>query len=183
MTKLEKQSATSINIHKDVRGAHSKFFMTADDRPTADTYPIREIFMTTNHKHVMRGMHFQLVKPQAKILTCITGSARVCVISLNKNDELYLKPQMYNLNAEDKENAQVNVPGDHALGYLILEDNTRMMYFADEDFYPGGDGGFSPLSANIPWIENGDDLPEDLILSDKDKDLPTLKEYLEGAQS
>ena len=58
-------------------------------------------------------------------------------------------------------------------GFVALEDDTAIAYICSEGYNPGAERGISPVdpALGLPW-------PSDIepILSDKDRDAPTLAE-------
>lgn len=164
-----------INHRQDLRGVHSKFFMTEEDRPTADDFQIRETFMTTNNKNVMRGMHFQVKTPQTKILTCVSGSAQVKTIALDSLNSSEPEIHTFFMTGYVEDLSQLYVPGDYALGYFVYDDLTRMLYMTDGDFDPENDSGVHPFSHQIDWPVN----ESEVILSNRDRSLPTIDEFVD----
>lgn len=167
----------SYSTHDDHRGQHSKFFMESRDGEGLFTYPAREVFMTTNRKNTIRGMHFQRYHAGAKIVSCITGSAYVQVVSLDPND-----PNYGEIVVKQKVNPgeQIFVPTAHALGYRSLEDNTRMLYITDQEHKSNLDIGFNPFS--LEWNLSPLDLFEPLV-SPRDAQLPSLSSIREEIES
>lgn len=167
-----------IKFFEDARGYHSKFFWSDSSRiNTADNFKIKEVFMTTNHKDTIRGMHFQESPVrQEKVLTCVQGSAKVVLLCADKENKDYGKIESMILSFPDSK-TQVFAPAGYALGYRILEDNTKMLYLANGDFSPESDSGFSPLTEDIfrEFLVEGEsinELKKKMILSEKDFNLP-----------
>lgn len=169
-----KAKLLKINNHPDIRGTHKKIFGNVPENLNVNNFSISEIFMTENNKNVIRGMHFQKDLPQPKIITVITGKALVKVLNCNMLDvKNYGKSYTFKLNPED--NVRLYVPGDWALGYRIIEDKTRVLYLASEDFNPDGDNGIDPFDKklDLKWGITKDKA----ILSERDKTLQTFKNF------
>jgi dTDP-4-dehydrorhamnose 3,5-epimerase len=72
---------------------------------------------------------------------------------------------------------QLFIPRGFAHGYVALEDDTVFQYKCDEFYHPASEGG---IAWNDPEIGIEWPLAErELILSDKDRKHPTLKELCE----
>lgn len=158
--------------HTDDRGKHTKFFV-ANDVKDLGFKSVKEIFMTTNNKGTLRGLHRQFGKDvtQQKIIKAISGSFNVRVVfptnevdfsqfqeSLEeKATEIYLYDNCVvayydNMNFESD---PILVPAGAYLGYLSLEENSQMLYIGDNDFNGEADDGRYPLSEtlDIDWGE------------------------------
>ena len=165
------------NVHEDTRGQHSKFFMESRDGAGLFTFPAREVFMTTNHKNTIRGMHFQRYHAGAKIISCITGHAYVQIVNLVPDTPGYREVVLQHSLLPGQ---QITVPTGHALGYRALEDDTRILYITDQEHKGNLDVGFNPFSLN--WSLHQGDLFEPRV-SDRDVQLPSLKELCEEIET
>lgn len=170
-------------VFQDLRGNHIKYFGKTPEKVNIEGFNIKEVYMTVNKKNVIRGLHFQVNPPQPKILTCVSGSAIVNVVCLDKESKKFnnVKRYIFTSKRHDLGTMMIHVPANHALGYRILEDDTKMLYIAGEDFNPEGDVGIDPLDSSLnldwgPFMNN-----EEAILSDRDKSLPSFQEYLAGS--
>lgn len=98
-----------------------------------------------------------------------------------KNHELYLSDSTtvitkdeYTIVHFDNVNFESNpimVPAGALLGYVSLEDDSKMLYMADNDFKADEDDGFSPYSFDIDWGYPIDDV----TMSLRDKESPEIK--------
>lgn len=163
----------------DLRGTHSKFFGKGPAKIVINApYEISEVFVTTNNKDVVRGMHFQ-TPGQPKLIQVITGALQGNLVCCNPALPEFGQGFGYALEAGE---GRILVPGDWALGYRALVNDTRVLYLAGADFVAGGDTGIDPFDAtlNLHWGYTDDDElfeKKDAILSEKDLSLPTFSEY------
>lgn len=174
---------TEKAIFNDERGSHVKFFGKTPEKLLLEDVALKEVFMTVNHKGTLRGLHFQVNPPQPKLLTCVTGSAQVVTVCLDPESDDFGKWNARLLSGDlttDAGAAMVFVPPLHALGYLILEEGTRMLYMAGEDFSASGDVGIDPFDEDlaIDWAAGA--TKDNVILSARDKALPSFSDYQEG---
>jgi dTDP-4-dehydrorhamnose 3,5-epimerase len=124
-------------------------------------------------KNVLRGLHFQLRHPQAKLVRVTQGTVFDVAIDIRKHSPTFGKWHGEILSAENKR--QMYVPENFAHGFCVLSDNAEFVYKCT-DFYVLGDE--SGLIWNDPQL--GIDWPIDQpILSDKDAVLPKLADILE----
>lgn len=146
----------------------------------AINFGIEEIFYTSSKKGVIRAIHFQRSKPQSKLIRCISGAIFDVVVDLRKNSETFGQWEGFYLSADNNE--QLLIPAGFGHGYLVLEDSI-VSYKCDEVFYDEFDDGiiWNDQSLNIKWplIE----VKNELILSEKDKNLQTFEEFKRNYQT
>lgn len=123
-------------------------------------------------KNTLRGMHFQVGKPQAKLVSVIFGEVFDVVVDIRKNSPTFGKWFGQILN--DQNHYQLYIPEGFAHGFCVLSDTADFMYKCTDYYYPQGDRGirFDDPEVNIKW-------PIELskaIMSDKDKIHPLLKQ-------
>jgi dTDP-4-dehydrorhamnose 3,5-epimerase len=121
-------------------------------------------------KGVLRGLHFQKIAPQAKLVRCIVGEVYDVVVDLRKSSETYKK--WFGVKLSEDNMKMMFVPKGFAHGFVTLSDVAVFHYKCDELYMPSSDGGiiYNDPELNIDW---GVDVNE-LILSDKDRVLPKL---------
>lgn len=136
---------------------------------------IDNIFVQDNQskstKGVIRGLHYQINHPQAKLVRVLQGEVYDVAVDLRPGSKTYGKYHGVRLSATNKK--QFFIPRGFAHGFLVLSDEAEFTYKCD-DFYHGDDEG--GIIWNDPEI--GIDWPhvENLIQSDKDQHWPTLAE-------
>jgi dTDP-4-dehydrorhamnose 3,5-epimerase-like enzyme len=59
VTDLLRPALVSNANHPDLRGSHRKLFGSVPEALLIPDFEVREVFMTTSHKDVLRGLHFQ----------------------------------------------------------------------------------------------------------------------------
>lgn len=139
-------------------------------------YNLKETFYTISKKGVIRSTHFQLIKPQPKLMRCITGKVFYVIVDLRPESETYGKYCSMILSGDDV--TSVLCPAGFGQGYLVIEDSI-MSYKASEVFYSEGDSGviYNDQDIGIEWPFELIGGEENLIISDKDLNLMSFKEY------
>jgi dTDP-4-dehydrorhamnose 3,5-epimerase len=134
---------------------------------------MKEVFYTYSKKGVIRGLHFQRVVEQPKLVRCIKGKIFDVVIDIRKTSKNFGK--IYTTILDDKNNLSLLIPKGFAHGYLVLEDSI-VSYKCSEKFIGEYDDGivWNDLTLNIPWPI---DLVQDIILSEKNKKLQTFEKF------
>lgn len=124
-------------------------------------------------KGVLRGLHFQ--RPpfdQAKLVRCIKGEVMDVAVDLRKGSPTYGKYSAINLSEENKK--QLFVPRGFAHGFKVISEEAIFAYKVDNWYSAEHDSG---IAWNDPDVAVDWDISEDtVLLSEKDKQLKTLKE-------
>ena len=158
------------SVYNDERGY---FYETYNQRFLRDK-GIYTNFVQDNQsystKNVLRGLHFQTIAPQAKLVRCVVGEVYDVVVDLRKSSETY--KQWYGIKLSDENKKMMFVPKGFAHGFLTLSDYAIFQYKCDELYMPTADAGvnFKDEELNIDWLV---DINE-LIISEKDRVLPRL---------
>ena len=160
----------------DERGGIIKDYNIDTFKEAGINYELKETFYSINKKGVIRAIHFQLDKPQPKLMRCISGHVFHVIVDLRKESETFGQWRSFDLQGDNP--TCILVPAGFGQGYLVLEDSI-MSYKAAEVFYGPGDAG---IMYNDPVI--GIDWPfkliggeENMIISEKDRKLITFEEY------
>ena len=163
----------SPKIFEDSRGY---FFESYNENKFQEATNLKIKFVQENqsksNKGVLRGLHFQSGDhSQAKLIKVVKGSVLDVIVDLRQKSETFGKH--YSIILDDKKKQQLFIPKGFAHGFLVLEDNTIFSYLCDNFYNSASEQGiiYNDSSLNIQW-----NFPEDqLILSEKDKQLPTFE--------
>lgn len=124
-------------------------------------------------KGVLRGMHYQLGEyAQAKLVRVLEGSVLDVVVDLRKESATFGQSFSVELTAENHK--QFFVPRGFAHGFVVTSETAVFFYKCDSFYNKESEGGFiyNDETINIDWQISSDNL----ILSDKDKVLPSFEE-------
>ena len=162
----------------DVRGCFTKDYSKEVFEANGIKHDLQEVFYTTSHKGVIRALHFQREKQQPKLVRCISGHVYDVVVDMRKKSSTFKQWLGFDLIGE-KHN-EILVPAGCAHGYLVLEPSI-VSYKCSEKFYGEFDGGikWDDPDINVEWPLDKIGGRENMILADKDKGLPTFKEFVE----
>lgn len=112
-------------------------------------------FVQDNHSRssrgVLRGLHYQLVKPQAKLVRCVVGEIFDVAVDIRKGSPHFGKWTGAVLSAENKH--QFWVPEGFAHGFLVLSEVAEVLYKTTEYWYPEHDRAirFDDPDIGIAW--------------------------------
>lgn len=168
-------------IYSDERGFFYEFF----NCKTLEEYNIDINFVQGNHSKsgfgVLRGLHFQKIQPQAKLIRVLKGEILDVVVDLRDDSETF--GEIYKVILSEENRKQLYIPEGFAHGFLSLKENTEIEYLCSDYYAPQHESGIFPFDSdlNIDWeLERYGLFHEKLIISDKDKELPSFKEFCEG---
>ncbi len=128
---------------------------------------------SSSKKGVLRGLHFQKMHPQAKLVRVLKGEVFDVAVDLRKNSATYGKWVGVLLSEENKK--QFLIPRGFAHGFLVVSEYAEFAYKCDELYHPEDEGGlmWNDSTINVEWPEVGE-----IILSEKDKKHPSLKDSI-----
>lgn len=162
----------------DLRGGFIKDYNVDTFKAQGIDHELKEIFYTVSMRGVIRAIHFQLVKEQAKLVRCISGHVYDVIVDLRPDSETYGQWRGFHLTGENTNS--LLVPCGFGHGYLVIEDSV-VSYKCAEVFYGEGDSGimYNDADIAIDWPYELIGGEENLIISDKDLNLMSFKEYTE----
>ena len=159
------------SVIKDHRG----FFMESYHIEKFSMGGIDCTFVQDNHaksiQNTLRGLHFQVNFPQAKLLRCLKGKVFDVAVDIRKNSPSYGKWVGEELSEENK--YQLFIPEGFAHGYYVLSETAEITYKCSKVYHPEDEQGFrwDDPEIGIEWPET------EPILSRKDQLLPFLKDF------
>lgn len=152
-TELDLNGAFLIDCFSvgDVRGGFSKTFEKDIYKSASIEFNLNETFMSVSSKNVIRGLHFQLHKPQAKLVSVPKGRVYDVIVDLRHSSPTFKQWRGYELSAEN--HRALYVPRGFAHGFASLEDGTIMMYQCDGAYDSKTDTGiiFNDLDIGVIW--------------------------------
>ena len=112
---------------------------------------------------VLRGLHYQLKNPQAKLVSVFEGCAFDVAVDLRRSSPHFGQWVAAELSAEN--GRQLYVPRGFAHGFLVLSETVKFFYKCDAFYTPGDEYAilWNDASLAIDW-------PQHIrpLLSDKD---------------
>jgi dTDP-4-dehydrorhamnose 3,5-epimerase len=157
-------------VFQDPRG----FFMETYHQARFKQLGIEDSFVQDNHSRsgrgTLRGLHYQLNRPQAKLCRVVEGEALDVAVDIRLGSPTFGKSTSVTLSA--KTHNLIYVPAGFAHGFLALTETVQFLYKCS-DFYDRDDEHgvlWSDPDLNISW---GIASP---IVSEKDLKFPKLRD-------
>ena len=128
---------------------------------------IKDVFVQDNRSHsskgVLRGLHFQLRRPQAKLVSCTLGAIWDVAVDIRRGSPTFGK--WHGVELSESNRRQFYIPGGFAHGFCVLSEQAEIMYKCSEFYDPKDDRGvlWSDPAFGIEWPV------AEPVLSDKDK--------------
>lgn len=137
-------------VLSDVRGEFVKTFHSVAFTELGIPFVPVEEFFSISHKHVLRGMHFQLPPhDHAKLIYCVVGRVLDVLLDLRKASPSYGCTASVELS--DANRHMLFIPSGLAHGFLALESNTVMVYQTSTVHAPAHDAGIHWDSFGFVW--------------------------------
>lgn len=159
------------NVFKDNRG----FFLESYHEKKYAEIGITEKFVQDNRsrsvRNVLRGLHFQITKPQGKLVTVTAGEVFDVALDLRPNSSTF--GRYYSVILSSDINNQLYIPPGFAHGFCVLSETADFQYKCTDFYDPKDEGGiiWNDDEINIAWpIENP-------IVSPKDEKLISFAEF------
>jgi dTDP-4-dehydrorhamnose 3,5-epimerase len=174
-TLLERVLLIEPQLFPDPRG----FFVESYNKRDFTAEGIPEEFVQDNHsksqRGALRGLHYQFPHPQGKLIRVLKGSIYDVVVDIRIGSVSFGKHLGVTLSEQSPQ--MLYVPTGFAHGFLVLADNTEVLYKVTDWYHPQGDAGilWNDPELNIPWPFREHDI-KDPILSEKDTKHPLLNE-------
>lgn len=174
---FEKQTIPEVILIKPkIFGDNRGFFMESYKKSDFVANGINVDFVQDNHskssKGVLRGLHYQ-AKPhaQAKLIKCVKGEIYDIAVDIRPNSPTFSKYIKVKLSEENKE--MLFIPEGFAHGFVVLTNEAELIYKTNAEYNAKNDRGilWNDKDININW-----EIDFEPILSEKDKNQPTLKE-------
>ncbi|WP_417612164.1 dTDP-4-dehydrorhamnose 3,5-epimerase [Parasphingorhabdus sp.] len=163
-------------LEPKVFGDDRGFFMESWNKAAFEDVSEDHQFVQDNHSKsqagVLRGLHYQIVQPQGKLVRVVSGSVYDVVVDIRASSPSFGKWVGVELSGSN--HRMLWVPPGFAHGFLCLENNTDFLYKCTDFYAPEHERSllWSDPAIGIEWpLEKITPL-----LSSKDKDAPLLAE-------
>ena len=121
--------------------------------------------LSVSHKNVVRGLHYQIIQPQSKLVRVVHGAVFDVAVDIRRASPTFGRHVAVELKAGDGK--AFLIPAGFAHGFVALEPETAFLYKVDNPYAPQGDRTilWNDPDLAIPWPLS----VEDAIISAKDQ--------------
>jgi len=156
------------NVFEDKRG----YFLEMHHQERFQSAGLDANFVQDNlsfsKKGTLRGLHFQINHPQAKLVQAVTGEIFDVAVDIRSESPTFGKWSSALLSEENKR--QLFIPEGFAHGFCVLSESAHVAYKCSDYYSHEDEGGilWSDPAIDIDWpVENP-------TLSEKDQQYPFL---------
>ena len=170
-TSIEGVVVIEPQVFGDNRGYFLETYKEPDFKAAGLDYTFVQDNQSKSRKGVLRGLHFQINHPQAKLVRVIKGEVFDVAVDLRPGSPTYGKWEGVLLSEENKK--MFMIPRGFAHGFLVVSDEAEFAYKCDDVYHPNDEGGimYNDPDIGIEWPK----VDCEILLSDKDKQHPPLK--------
>ncbi|MCL2208955.1 MAG: dTDP-4-dehydrorhamnose 3,5-epimerase [Treponema sp.] len=161
-------------IFEDNRGYFFESWSQRDYEAASIKSPFVQDNQSRSVKGVLRGLHFQKLFPQGKLVRTIEGEIFDVAVDLRPSSSTFSK--WYSVILSEKKQNQFYIPEGFAHGFLVLSETAVFSYKCTEFYHSEDESGiiWNDTDIGIKWP----DLGMEYVLSDKDKILPDLSDWI-----
>lgn len=172
-TRIPDVKIVEPRVFEDGRG----YFFEAFRESVFQESGIDEHFVQDNvsksYKNTVRGLHYQIENPQAKLVQCLKGTILDVAVDLRHDSRSF--GNFVAIKLSDVSKRMLYVPKGFAHGFSVLSDEAIVSYKCSDYYNQAGERG---VRWDDPQIRVNWDI-ERPILSDKDRKLPLLSSITE----
>ena len=156
-----------VILEPKVFGDERGFFLESYNEATFEALGLPTRFMQDNHsgsrKGVLRGLHYQLQRPQGKLVRVLRGQIFDVAVDLRRDSAQF--GQWFGLVLSAENRRSLWVPPGFAHGFLVLTDFAEVAYKATELYAPAFERSvlWNDPAIGIEWPLSGEPM-----LSEKD---------------
>ena len=171
-TAIDGVIVVDVRSYGDARGRFIETYKRSDFVAGGICCEFVQDNQSSSTKGVLRGLHFQVKHPQAKLVRVISGEVFDVCVDLREESPTYGKWEGVVLSAENCR--QLFIPRGFAHGFLVLSNTAEFCYKCDEVYHPADEGGLMwndpVIGIEWPALSGAEAFDErEIILSEKDK--------------
>lgn len=154
-TELSEVKLLEPRVFADSRG----FFLESYNQRTLAELGIQDTFVQDNHSRsergVLRGLHYQLVHPQGKLVRVVRGEIFDVAVDLRRRSESFGRWTGRILSEENKQ--MLWIPAGFGHAFLVLSPVAEVLYKATDFYAPQGERSilWSDARIGIRWPDVG----------------------------
>ncbi|MFW5857883.1 MAG: dTDP-4-dehydrorhamnose 3,5-epimerase, partial [Planctomycetota bacterium] len=145
MKRIETDLPGVVLVEPEVHGDRRGFFLEAYNARDFAAVGIDDVFVQDNHslsrRGVLRGLHYQLGQPQAKLVRVIRGEVYDVAVDVRRGSPHFGRWTAVTLSAENK--LQLYVPKGFAHGFCVLSTEAEFVYKCSDYYAPAEERGIA----------------------------------------
>jgi len=164
-TRIQGLRILKTSVHRDERGYFLEMFRSSALLDAGIDIEWTQDNLSVSHRKVVRGMHYQVEHPQAKLVQVAHGALFDLVIDLRRSSPTFGNHVSVELKAGD--GAALLIPIGCAHGFAALQSDTALLYKVSDSYCPQGERTilWNDPDLGIVWPFAEDEV----IISEKDR--------------
>lgn len=167
-TKIPEVKLIEPRVFEDNRGYFYESFRESVFNDAGIDVSFVQDNVSKSAQHTIRGLHYQVINPQAKLVQCLYGKIMDVAVDLRRNSGTYRSYVTAELSSDNKQ--LLYIPKGFAHGFLVLSPEAIVSYKCSDYYNAKGERGVRWDDADLAIDWN----VEKPILSEKDKELSVL---------
>ena len=150
-TKIPDVLTLEPDVFEDARGAFFEAYNTKKFAAVGIDCGFVQDNQSISKRHVLRGLHYQISQPQAKLVRALRGEIFDVAVDCRRSSPYFGKSVHVNLSAENRK--MLWIPAGFAHGFLILSQTAEVLYKTTEFYAPHFERTllWSDPQLRIPW--------------------------------
>lgn len=160
-------------VHGDARGCFMETYNEKEMKEAGIDVHFVQDNQSISKKGVLRGLHYQKVHPQGKLVRVVQGNVFDVAIDLRPKSKTY--GQWYGVELSGKNNRQFFIPEGFAHGFYVLSDIAIFSYKVTDFWYANDEFGilWNDPAIGIKWPIPIGEVP---LIAEKDSAYPYLSD-------
>jgi dTDP-4-dehydrorhamnose 3,5-epimerase len=127
--------------HGDARGWFAEIFNATAYEKAGFPREFVQDNQSFSSRGVLRGLHYQLERPQGKLIRVLSGHIWDVAVDLRRNSPEFGRWAAFDLQpkTEDGELELLWIPEGYAHGFLVLSDTAEVLYKTTREYFPAGE--------------------------------------------
>ena len=167
---LEGLLVIETKLWRDTRGAFVETYHQERYRDAGITAAFVQDNFSWSQANVLRGLHYQLSRPQGKLVMVVEGRVFDVAVDIRKGSPTFGRWHGVELSAEN--GRQLYIPSGYAHGFCVLSERAGFMYRCTDYYNPSDERG---IRWNDPQLAIDWPVVNPLV-SQKDQAYKTLTE-------
>jgi dTDP-4-dehydrorhamnose 3,5-epimerase len=139
-------------VFGDARGF---FFESFNQKAFNEATGTDHQFVQDNHsrsaKGVLRGLHYQIKRPQGKLVRVVRGAVFDVAVDIRKSSPTF--GQWVSIELSEENHKQLWIPAGFAHGFLVTSDSAEFLYKTTDYYMPAHERciAWNDAAINIQW--------------------------------
>ena len=139
-------------VYEDERGSTVEIVNVPSFNLNIGEFEVSQILESRNRKGVIRGIHYSdQLNPQTKIVRCVSGHIRDCVVDLRPGSATFGQYEFFDLSSDSNKTLIISSGFGH--GFEVVTETATVLYAIQTNFNFDLEYRIDPLDPElaIPW--------------------------------